>query len=232
MVQRDEHLVLADVGDQRRRAAKYSPQRTHHFGRGRRLFGRRGFGFDHAAAVMIGGPLPQARPPSGVRAPFGHIGERAERRPRIGEHGHVSAHDAAKCARVNVDVHDARAGRKVPRPSDDAVVEAHAHADDQIGVVHREIGLNGAVHAHHAERQWVLLGEDPKTKEGCADRDVARFSQPSQLFRGARHRHPVASHQQRPIGRRQHRRGLPKGKFSGGVERRRERRWRQVGQLI
>ena len=44
-----------------------------------------------------------------------------------------------------------RARRERVEPAGDAVVEARADADHQVAVVHRPVGLVGAVHAEHAE---------------------------------------------------------------------------------
>src|SRR5712691_9689841 len=63
VVQRHEHLVLADVGDDGGRATKHTAQRAHHLGRGRRLVGRGSLRIDEPAHFVVGGPLMQARPP-------------------------------------------------------------------------------------------------------------------------------------------------------------------------
>src|SRR5919202_481926 len=81
--------------------------------------------------------------------------------------------DATERLRIDVHVDDPRARREVLRPTDDAVVEAHAHADDQVGVLHGQIGLDGAVHAHHAKRLGVLLGEHTQAEERGPDWDAA-----------------------------------------------------------
>ena len=129
-------------------------------------------------------------------------------------------------------MHDTRARREVPRPSDDAVVETHAHANDQVGVLHGEVGLDGAVHAHHAERLRVLLGKDTQPKEGRSDGNAAGFSQAHELIGGAGHGHAVARDQDRPLGRVQHRRGLAESEVSRGIELGFEFGWGEVGERL
>ena len=44
-----------------------------------------------------------------------------------------------------------RAGREGVEPAGDAIVEARADADHHVAIVHRQVGLVGAVHAEHPE---------------------------------------------------------------------------------
>ena len=72
---------------------------------------------------------------------------------------------------------DARARREILGPPDDAVIEAHADADDQVGVLHGQVRLHRAVHADHAQGLWVLLGEDAEAQERCADGQSAALDE-------------------------------------------------------
>ena len=53
--------------------------------------------------------------------------------------------------RVDVDVDELGVRRELGELAGDAVVEAGADRDDQVGLVHRVVGGAGAVHAEHAE---------------------------------------------------------------------------------
>jgi hypothetical protein len=153
-----------------------------------------------AAAGVLLRPGAQPRPPGRALAALDPLAEGGQGRPRVGQDGQVGPHDPTERLRVNVDVDDPRAGREVGRPPHHPVVEAHAHAQDQVGVVQREIGLHGAMHADHAQRLGVLLGEGAQPEQRRADGRAAGLGQRPQLARGVGHGHAVAGHDQRPLG--------------------------------
>ncbi len=142
---------------------------------------------DEATRLVVGGPLMQARPPFGSLAPARHFGQSSQSRFGISQHGYVGAHHPTERLRIDVDMNDARARRKVLRPANHAIVEAHANADDKVSVVHRQIGLHCPVHADHAQGLRVLLREGAQTKQRGPNRDVASLGEAQQLGRGARH---------------------------------------------
>ena len=51
--------------------------------------------------------------------------------------------------------------REVLRVADHAVVEARADGQQHVAVLHRHVGLEGAVHAEHAEERGSLAGIAP-----------------------------------------------------------------------
>ena len=59
-------------------------------------------------------------------------------------------------------------GREGIEPAGDAVVEARAEIDHHVAIVHREVGLVGAVHAEHAEELRVggRIGAEPHQRRG------------------------------------------------------------------
>ena len=63
VMERHEHLVLADVGDQGRRAARHTTQRAHDLRRGRGFVSRRRGAIDQSARLVVSRPLIQPRPP-------------------------------------------------------------------------------------------------------------------------------------------------------------------------
>jgi hypothetical protein len=54
----------------------------------------------------------------------------------------------------------------------DAVVEAHAHGDDQVGVLDGLVDPRLAVHAHHAEVARVRGREAAQAQQRAGRRDV------------------------------------------------------------
>ena len=62
----------------------------------------------------------------------------------------------------------------------DAVVEAGAYGDQHVGLVHRHVGLVGAMHAQHAQEARVRHGEGAQAHEGAGDgvaEEVDQFPQ-------------------------------------------------------
>jgi hypothetical protein len=76
-----------------------------------------------------------------------------------------------------------RAGRERVEPAGDAVVEARADADHHVAIVHRHVGLVGAVHAEHAEPVLVgrRIGAEPH--QGRGDREAGQLDQLAQQLR-------------------------------------------------
>src|SRR3712207_7186540 len=50
-----------------------------------------------------------------------------------------------------------------------AVVEAHPDADHQVGMVERQVGGHGPVHAGHAERERVRLRHGARSEEHTSE---------------------------------------------------------------
>ena len=82
--------------------------------------------------------------------------------------------------RVDVDVDLLRAGRERVEPAGDAVVEARADADHHVAVVHRPVGLVGAVHAEHAEPLRIGGRKGAEPHQGRGDREAGELDQLAQ----------------------------------------------------
>ena len=63
----------------------------------------------------------------------------------------------------------------------DAIVEAHAQGDQQVGVLDGLVDPGLAVHAHHAQVQRMRFGDAADAEERRGDRDVALLGQLAQL---------------------------------------------------
>ena len=80
------------------------------------------------------------------------------------------------------------AGVEVLEAAHRAVVEAHADADDEVGVVGGHVGVEHAVHAEPAVAQGVRLREAADAEEGRDDRDAGLFGELDEFLAGRRPR--------------------------------------------
>ncbi len=64
--------------------------------------------------------------------------------------------------RIDVDVHDLAVLGELADLAGDAVVEAHAEGQQQVGFVDGVVGVDGAVHAEHLQAQEMLAGKAAK----------------------------------------------------------------------
>ena len=81
--------------------------------------------------------------------------------------------------------------REGRQPAGDAVVEARAHRDHQIAIVHRHIGFVEAVHADHADRQFVGAGKAAQAHQGLG---AGKAGQVHQLGQRLGRRRPGIDH--------------------------------------
>ena len=88
----------------------------------------------------------------------------------------------------------------------DAVVEARADADHQVAVMHGVVGLEGAVHAEHAEPLLVGRRIGAEAHQRGGHREAGRADQLAQQSRGVRAGidHAAAGVEDRPLRRGHH----------------------------
>ena len=79
----------------------------------------------------------------------------------------VRGHVLGDLGRVDVDVDELRPRRELGQLAGDAVVEASADRDDQVGVVHRVVRGARAVHAEHPEPLVVRRRERAQPHQRC-----------------------------------------------------------------
>ena len=82
----------------------------------------------------------------------------------------------------------------------DAVVEAGAEGDQQVGLLHRGDRGVVAVHARHAEAQRVVVGERAAGHQRGDDVDVGQLGQLAQRLGGARLEDAAAGVDHRALG--------------------------------
>mmetsp|Transcript_21101 Transcript_21101/g.51973 ORF Transcript_21101/g.51973 Transcript_21101/m.51973 type:complete len:352 (-) Transcript_21101:159-1214(-) len=63
-------------------------------------------------------------------------------------------------------------GRKVGHAARDAVVEARAQGEDEVGLLHGVVGAGRTVHAEHVQRERVELVKGAEALESCGHRDL------------------------------------------------------------
>ena len=86
---------------------------------------------------------------------------------------------------IAVDVDDLRLLRVLGDLAGHAVREAHAHRDDEVGLVDRVVRARRAVHARHAERKRVALVERAEAHQRRHHGDLRLVRQLREFFRRA-----------------------------------------------
>ncbi len=87
---------------------------------------------------------------------------------------------------IDLDVDLLRVGRVAGKVAGDAVVEAHAEGEQQIGLLDRVVDPGLAVHAHHAEREGMMGGEGSEAEQSAGDGDLLALGEGDDLALGAR----------------------------------------------
>ena len=83
----------------------------------------------------------------------------------------------------------------------DAIVEAHAERDQQVGFLDRRVDPGLAVHAHHAEIERMRRREAADAEQRHRDRDLRLLGERLQRRFGAAEDDAVAGEDQRALGR-------------------------------
>ena len=117
--------------------------------------------------------------------------ELLERLLEIADQADVDADVLVDLGRVDVDVDllgVEGVGLEVAR---DAIVEAHAEGEEQVGFLDRGVDPGFAVHAHHAEVERMRGGEGADAEQRRRDRDVGALGELADDVAGARDRDAV-----------------------------------------
>jgi hypothetical protein len=125
-------------------------------------------------------------------------------------------------------VHDLRAARELVRAAGDAVVEAHAEREHDVGRVDREVRGLVAVHAEHAEEVRIARG---RAAEAVDRGRVRQFEHPAELAKqmdGVGAARAAAHDRDGPLRRAQQFEGGIDRSIVGPFERRRNRPRREV----
>ena len=119
-------------------------------------------------------------------------GEFFDERQEVAESGFGVAFDGdvdldhfVELGSVDVDVDEFGVAAKHVGFADDAVVEAGADVEDEVGFADGFVGVGGAVHAEHAEGERVGFGEDAFAEEGGGNGAAEGFGEHEKFFVGA-----------------------------------------------
>ena len=124
---------------------------------------------------------------------FEHVAQVADQR-------HVDLDVLVDLGRIDLDVDLLRVGRVGGEVAGDAVVEAHAEGDQQVGLLDRVVDPRLAVHAHHAEVERMRRREAAEAEQRAARRESARARRSaSTCCLGARLHDAVAGEDHRPL---------------------------------
>src|SRR5262249_45639064 len=104
---------------------------------------------------------------------------------------------------VDFDVYFASAFRVSAQIAGDAIIEAHADGDEEIRFLNGVIDPGFAVHAHHAEVQWIVSREAADTEQRHGDGEVAGANKLLERFHRAGDHDAVPCENQGALGRMQ-----------------------------
>ena len=105
-------------------------------------------------------------------------------------------------SRIHFDVDLLRVGRIAGEHTGNAVVEAHAAGDQQVGLLDGLVDPGFAVHTHHAKREVVRGRERAKAEQRGGDRDLQALGQCADLVHGIGFQNAVTSENDWALGRR------------------------------
>ena len=100
--------------------------------------------------------------------------ERAEHVAQIADDPDVDRNDLADLGGVDVDVDLLRLAGVGADVAGDAIVEAHAERDEEVGLLNRGVDPGFAVHAHHAEVERMRRRKRADAEQRHRDGDARR----------------------------------------------------------
>ncbi len=203
VVLRGPHLVLAHAGDDHGLAAGEVGDLLDHV-----------LGLDDVVAPVVAERLglastrrsarataaaPRGRPPASFSC-FTAVHQRAQHPAAVAHDRDVDLDVLGDRRGIDVDVDDLGVRREGVDLAGDPIVEAGAHRDQHVGVVHGEVRVVGPVHAEHLQRQRVLGRERPQAHQRGGDRDLRELGQLAQLGAGVGRDHAAADVEHRLLG--------------------------------
>jgi hypothetical protein len=203
------HLMLAHIGGDESVATGDFPEFFHHELRLDQLVGT---GVLEAFAPAPGVDLlPPRGDGCGAAAAGGfELGDQFDQHfAHVAHDGHIHLHPFGDRRRIDVDVDDLAVGlRKMLGIADHAVIEARAHGQQHVAVLHGEVGFVGAVHAGHAHvllpRRRIAAQAHQRVGAGRTQ----QIHQLGELGRGIGQNHAAAGVDHGALGRTQQLHGL------------------------
>ena len=141
--------------------------------------------------AAAGAPSLDPRPPFGEVGPDMAAGakaieDRLNCQTGISDDRQININSLVDRTAIDIDVDFFGLGRERIEASSHPVVEARAEADDQVRLVHRQIGFIGAVHAQHAEPLVRRRREGAQAHERGRNRATDPIRQFAQQYAGLR----------------------------------------------
>ena len=104
----------------------------------------------------------------------------------VADEGYVDFDVFVDFGGVDVDVDFFGVGGVVREVAGDAVVEAHAEGEEEVGLLDGVVDPGFAVHAHHAEVEGVGGGEGAEAEQRAGDGDAVGFGERDHFGLGSR----------------------------------------------
>ena len=101
---------------------------------------------------------------------------------------------------IDLDVNLLRLGRVGRERAGDAIVEAHAAGDEQIGFLNGVVDPRLAVHAHHAQDERMRCGEAAESEQRRSDGNLQPLGEGANLLRRAGLNHAVPGEDDGALG--------------------------------
>ena len=152
------------------------------------------------AERLVALPDGHLAPPLGGVARLGRGGKLLEEILQVADDRQVGPLDLVDLRGIDVDVDDLRPAGELRDLAGHAIVEADAEGQQQIGVVHRVVGVDAAVHAEHVERQRVVARKTAQAVQRGGHGDSQLAGQRGQLLGRVGGDHAAARVEHRPLG--------------------------------
>ena len=101
---------------------------------------------------------------------------------QVADEGYIYADVFVDFAGVDFDVDFFAVGGVLGEVAGDAVVEAHAEGEQEVGLLDGVVDPGLAVHAHHAELEGVGGGDGAEAEQGAGDGDLVGFGEGDDFF--------------------------------------------------
>ena len=121
--------------------------------------------------------------------------------PNVPEHCNIRSPVLADFSRVDLKMNHPSPGGEGVELAGHAIVETRSHSNEQVTVSDREIGVSGAVHTEHAQRQWVVFIKGPLPHECCGHGELIALRQHHQTVVSGSRDSPTTHIQQGTVGR-------------------------------
>ena len=155
-----------------------------------------------APAIDFGPPGLEMLIVAGGLFRFPCLGDFFQRQRGVGQDRHIDPHVLVDRRGIDIDLDFFRVGREGRQPARHAIVEARADRDHHIAIVHRHVGFVHAVHADHADRQFVGAGKTAQPHQRLRAGETGQAHQLAErLGRGrTRIHHAAADIEERLLG--------------------------------